>query len=62
MPSDLPRYTLRIPQILLDKIRFIAAENGRSANKEIELLIKQRIQEYESIHGEISATDLKYEE
>ncbi len=62
MPSDLPRYTLRIPQILLDKIRFIAAENGRSANKEIELLIKQRIQEYESIHGEISASDLKYEE
>lgn len=62
MPSDLPRYTLRIPQILLDKIRFIAAENGRSANKEIELLVKQRIQEYESIHGEISASDLKYEE
>ena len=62
MPSDLPRYTLRIPQILLDKIRFIAAENGRSANKEIELLIKQRIQEYESIHGEISDSDLKYEE
>ena len=62
MPSDLPRYTLRIPQILLDKIRFIATENGRSANKEIELLIKQRIQEYESIHGEISASDLKYEE
>ena len=62
MPSDLPRYTLRIPQILLDKIRFIAAENGRSENKEIELLIKQRIQEYESIHGEISASDLKYEE
>ena len=62
MPSDLPRYTLRIPLILLDKIRFIAAENGRSANKEIELLVKQRIQEYESIHGEISASDLKYEE
>jgi len=59
MPSDLPRYTLRIPQIFLDKIRFIAAENGRSANKEIELMIKQRIQEYESLNGEISASDLK---
>lgn len=60
MPSDMPRYTLRIPQILLDKIRFIAAENGRSANKEIELMIKQRIHEYESINGEISANDLEF--
>lgn len=60
MPSDMPRYTLRIPQILLVKIRFIAAENGRSANKEIELMIKQRIHEYESINGEISANDLEF--
>lgn len=60
MGSDLPRYTLRMPQIFLDKIRFIAAENGRSANKEIEMMIKHRIKEYESVHGEISADDLKF--
>lgn len=59
MPSDLPRYTLRIPQILLDKIRYIAEENERSANKEIELMIKQRIKEYENTNGEISASDLR---
>ncbi len=59
MPSDMPRYTLRIPQILLNKIRYIAEENGRSANKEIELLIKQRIKNYEEQHGEISPTDLR---
>ena len=53
MPSDLPRYTLRIPQAYLDKIRYIAEENGRSANKEIELMIKQRIRDYESLHGVI---------
>ncbi len=53
MPSDLPRYTLRIPQIYLDKIRYIAEENGRSANKEIELMIKQKIKEYEEHNGEI---------
>ena len=52
MPSDMPRYTLRIPQLLLDKIRYIAEENGRSANKEIELMIKQRIKDYESKNGE----------
>lgn len=54
MPSDLPRYTLRIPQIYLDKIRYIADENGRSANKEIEMMIKQRIKEYESENGKIT--------
>lgn len=53
MPSDLPRYTLRIPQEYLEKIRYIAEENGRSANREIELMIKARIQEYEREHGEI---------
>lgn len=53
MPSDLPRYTLRIPQEYLEKIRYIAEENGRSANREIELMIKARIQEYEKEHGEI---------
>lgn len=53
MASDLPRYTLRIPQEYLDKIRYIAEENGRSANREIELMIKHRISDYEKEHGEI---------
>ncbi|MED9966493.1 MAG: Arc family DNA-binding protein [Blautia sp.] len=57
MPSDLPRYTLRIPQVYLEKIKYIAEENGRSANKEIELMIKQRIKDYESSNGEISLLD-----
>lgn len=59
MASDLPRYTLRIPQIYLDKIRYIAEENGRSANKEIELMIKQRIKVYESSNGEIDLSEFK---
>lgn len=57
MTSTLPRYTLRIPQEYLDKIRYIAEENGRSANKEIEQMIKERIKTYESAHGEISLND-----
>lgn len=59
MPSDLPRYTLRIPKILLEKIRYIAEENGRSANREIELLVKQRIKDYEDKNGIISPSDLE---
>lgn len=33
--------------------RYIAEENARSANREIEMLIRQRIKEYESNNGEI---------
>lgn len=58
MASNLPRYTLRTQQVYLDKIRYIAEENGRSANKEIELMIKQRIKEYESENGKINLSDV----
>lgn len=57
MASNLPRYTLRVPQIYLDKMRYIAEENGRSANKEIEMIIKQYINVYESKNGEIILSD-----
>lgn len=56
MASNLPRYTLRIPADMLFKIRYIAEENGRSANREIELMIKSRIAEYEKQHGEINVS------
>ena len=58
MASDLPRYTLRMPKEYLQKIRYSAEENGRSANKEIELMVKQRIKEYEQKNGSINLDDL----
>ena len=58
MASDLPRYTLRMPKEYLQKIRYIAEEKGRSANKEIELMVKQRIKEYEQKNGSINLDDL----
>ena len=53
MKDNLPRYTLRIPQILLDKLGYIADSEGRTKNKEIEQLIKKRIAEFEEQNGEI---------
>lgn len=55
MKDNLPRYTLRVPQVLLDKIAFIAEYEGRTKNKEIEQLIKRRIAEFEELHGIIEA-------
>ena len=59
MKDSLPRYTLRISRILLDKIAFIAEYEGRTKNKEIERLIKQRIAAFEETHGKI---EIKSEE
>lgn len=51
--DSLPRYTLRIPQELLDKLGYIAEYEGRTKNREIEQLIKKRIADFEAIHGKI---------
>ena len=53
MKNEYPRYTLRIPQELLDKLGVIAEYEGRTKNKELEQLIKKRIAEYEAVHGVI---------
>ena len=53
MQDNLPRYTLRVPQELLDKLAYIAAYQGRTKNKELEQLIKKRIAAFEAEHGTI---------
>lgn len=46
-------YPLRIDKNLMQKFKVIAAENGRSVNKEIEALIKNAVRQYESEYGTI---------
>ncbi len=48
-----PQYGLRIPAATMDKLKYIADKNGRSANKEIEQLILRHVAQYEQKHGEI---------
>ena len=59
MKSNSSNFTLRVSPILLDKLAFIAAYEGRSKNKEIEQLIKKRIAVFEQEHGEITKEDLE---
>lgn len=49
-----PHYALRIPVDTMDKLKYIAAYNGRSANKEIEQLILKHISKFEDEHGAIN--------
>lgn len=46
-------YPLRIDKNIMDKTKYIAKENGRSVNKEIEILLKKNISSYETQFGVI---------
>lgn len=56
-PHKNPHYALRIPSATMDKLKYIAEYNGRSANKEIEQLILSHIHDWENAHGPIDLTD-----
>lgn len=53
MPTDQVKFTLRTSNELLHKISYIAGANGRSANKEIEMLLKRYVAQYERKNGPI---------
>lgn len=53
MEDKLLRYTLRMDRVLFAKFRYIAEYEGRSANKEIEQMLKKRVEEFEKEHGKI---------
>lgn len=57
MPSNLPQFTIRIDPLLLKKIRYVAEYNARSANREVETLIKEHVEKFEQQHGKITFED-----
>ena len=44
-------YSLRLPEEHMEKLRYVAKENGRSVNKEIEILVKAHIEDFERKKG-----------
>lgn len=53
MKDKLLRYTLRVDRHLFAKFSYIAEYEGRSANREIEQMIKKRVEEFENTHEKI---------
>lgn len=60
-PHKYPHYAIRIPELTMDKLKYIAGYHGRSANKEIEQMILAHIAAYEREFGEIVLTAEDYE-
>lgn len=54
MKDNLPRYTMRIERPLLDRLQYISKYEGRTANKQLEQLVKRCINEFEAEHGKIT--------
>lgn len=57
MMKKLPRYTLRIPNYLLKKLSYTADFYGRTKNKEIEMIIRKYLNEFERMYGTIPDTE-----
>lgn len=53
MPNEISKFTLRTDTELLKKFRIVADYNARSANREMEVLIKNHVAEFEKKHGTI---------
>lgn len=54
MKTETSKFTLRTDSDLLKKFRFVADYNARSANRELEVLMKKHVEEFEKKHGEIT--------
>lgn len=56
MNSDTAKFTLRTDTELLKKFRIVADYNARSANRELEVLMKKHVTEFEKEHGKIATS------
>lgn len=53
MSTEIVKFTVRAEQDLLRKLRYVAEYNARSANREIEVLMRKHVAEFEKKHGKI---------
>lgn len=53
MAEKVSKFTVRIDNEILKRFRYVAEYNARSANRELEVLIKKHITEFEKKHGKI---------
>lgn len=51
MPSNKPQFIFRTDKEILDKLKIIAENENRTANKQLEYILKKYIEEYEAQQG-----------
>ena len=53
MTGELAKFTLRVDAQLLKKFKYIAESNARSANRELEIMMRRRVEKFEEAKGKI---------
>lgn len=53
MAGELAKFTLRVDAQLLKKFKYIAESNARSANRELEIMMRRRVEKFEEANGKI---------
>lgn len=53
MADNISKFTIRTESELLKRFRFVADYNARSANRELEVLMKRHVAEFEKKYGKI---------
>lgn len=53
MADNISKFTVRTEPELLKKFRFVAEYNTRSVNREMEVLMKRHVAEFEKKYGKI---------
>ena len=56
--NEFSKYTIRIDKNVYMKFKYIADYEDRSVNKELERMIRKRVEAFEKAHGEITQEDL----
>jgi len=58
--NDEKHFGLRIEDVLLRKFRYVCAYEGRSANSQMLILIRDYISKFEKNHGNIKVSSTKH--
>lgn len=53
MILKISKFTIRVEEETLKKFHYVAEYNARSANRELEVLMKRHIAKFEKEHGKI---------
>ncbi|MDE6911467.1 MAG: hypothetical protein K2P44_13530 [Lachnospiraceae bacterium] len=53
MVAKISKFTIRVEDDTLKRFRYVAEYNARSANRELEVLMKRHIAKFEKEHGAI---------
>lgn len=61
MTKDPAKFTLQTKTDILKKFHFIADYNGRSSSRELEVLMKKHIAEFEKQMGKLHLINLHYQ-